>query len=136
MNVLQDNKRNAERGGARVKLLIMAVVIGLVANAGYNFVPVAFQGENFKQDMETAVIQGVSMPSTYGTPINVVRFKVGNAARVNQLPHDAVIDVKEKNNIVVARVYYMKKIPLIPFGIYDYEYVFDHSATPGGFLSE
>lgn len=136
MNVLQDSERNAECGGARVKLLILAVVIGLVANAGYNFVPVAFQGENFKQDMETAVIQGVSLPSTYGTPVNVVRSKVGNAARVYQLPHDTVIDVKEKNNIVVARVYYVKKIPVIPFGIYDYEYVFDHSATPGGFLNE
>ncbi len=78
---VQDFKRNSERGGAGVKLLLVAVVIILVANAGYQFIPIAFQSESFKQEMQTAVVQGVSMPSTYGQPLEVVRFKVTNAAQ-------------------------------------------------------
>ena len=128
--------RQNERGGAGVKLLIIAVVLILLANAGYNFIPVAYQGESFKQEMETAVIQGVSLPSTQGKPVEIIRFKIANAARTNELPVDVFIDVKEKNNIVTARVYYVKKIPILPFGIFDYDYIFDHTATPSGFLTQ
>jgi len=135
MNNKQDHSVNSERGGAGVKLLLVAIVIILVANAGYNFIPTAYQGENFKQEMKTAVVQGVSLPSTYGKPAAVVKHKLETAARVNGLPYDTVIDVKEKNKIVTARVYYAKKVSLLPFGAYDYKYVFDHSATPTGFLA-
>ena len=132
----QDRKLNAERGGAGVKLLLVAIVIILIANAGYNFIPTAYQGENFKQEMHTAVVQGVSLPSTYGKPAALVKHKIQTAARVNELPYDAVIDVRENNNLVTARVYYAKKVPILPFGVYEYNYVFDHTATPGGFLTQ
>ena len=135
MNNKQDHRISSERGGAGVKLLLVAIVIILVAHAGYNFIPAAYQGENFKQEMKTAIVQGVSLPSTYGKPAAVVRHKLETAARVNGLPYDTVIDVKEKNKIVTARVYYAKKVPLLPFGAYDYNYVFDHAATPTGFLT-
>ena len=136
MKTSHNHHREAERGGAGVKLLIVAVVIILIANAGYNFIPVAYQGESFKQEMQTAVVKGVTLPSTYGKPVEVVKFKLKNAARVNEIPYDAVIDVKEKNNVITARVYYAKKIPLLPFGVYEYHYVFDHTATPSGFLTQ
>lgn len=136
MNLSKNKERKAERGGAGVKLMLVAIVIILVAHAGYNFVPVAFQAEDFKQEMETAVVQGVSLPSTYGAPTEAVRFKLNNAARASQLPSDTLIEVKEKNNIVTARVFYSKKVQLVPFGLYEYDYVFDHSATPSGFLSQ
>lgn len=136
MKTSQNRNVHAERGGAGVKLLIAAVVIILIANAGYNFIPAAYQGENFKQEMQTAVVQGISLPSTYGKPAVVVRHKLQTAARINELPYDAVIDVKEKNDMVTARVYYSKKIQILPFGAYEYDYIFDHTATPGGFLSQ
>ncbi|MDH3494575.1 MAG: hypothetical protein OEM82_13550 [Acidobacteriota bacterium] len=136
MNNLQNQKRIAERGGAAVKLLLIAVVLILIANAGYNFIPTAYQGANFKQEMETAIVQGVSLPSSYGTPTEVVREKLQTAARVNEIPYDVLIDVKQNKNIVTARVYYAKKVPILPFGVYEYDYVFDHTATPGGFLAQ
>ncbi len=128
--------RRSELGGARVNLLIAAVAIFLISNAGYQYIPVAYQSENFRQDMQTAVVQGVSMPSTYGKPIEVIKGKISNAANLNELPPDVFIDVKEKNNVMTARVYYTRQIPLVPFGIYNYEFVFDNTVTPGGFLSE
>jgi len=136
MNNSHTRGRFAEHGGAGVKLLLVALVIILVANAGYNFVPTAYQGESFKQEMQTAVVQGVSLPSSYGTPKVVVTNKLQTAARVNNLPYDVVIDVQQKNKTVTARVYYAKKVPILPFGAYDYNYVFDHTATPSGFLTK
>ncbi len=137
MNHLSEKQtKKSERGSAGIKLLLVLVVLVLVANAGYHYIPTAYQGENFKQDMKTAVIQGITMSSTAGKPVDIVKKKLTNAAASNKLPLDAYINVAEKNNIVTARVFYVKKIPFLPFGIYDYDYVFDHTATPNGFLTE
>ncbi len=130
------HKKDKERGSAGIKLLLVLVVIGLIANAGYHYIPTAYDSESFKQDMGTAVIQGITMPSTSGKPIDIVKRKLNAAAVSNNLPSDAYINVTEKNNVITARVFYVKKIPIVPFGIYEYDYVFDHSATPNGFLTE
>ncbi|MGI8670462.1 MAG: hypothetical protein ACR2J3_11570 [Aridibacter sp.] len=137
MNHLSEkHTKNNEKGSAGSKLLLVLVVIVLIANAGYHYIPTAYDGENFKQDMGTAVIQGITMPSTAGKPIDIVKRKLNNAAVSNNLPSDAYINVTEKNNVITARVFYVKKIPVLPFGIYEYDYIFDHSATPNGFLTE
>lgn len=128
--------RYTERGSAGIKLLLVMIVITLAANAGYHYIPTAYQGQSFKQDMETAVIQGVAMPSSYGKTTNVVRVKIDRAAKNNKIPYDAYINVIEKNKSVTARVFYVQKVQILPFGLYEYEYVFDHSATPDGFLTE
>ena len=134
MNKSHSEMRISERGGAGVRLLLFLVAVMLLANAGYNFIPIAYRGENFKQEMKAAVMQGIAVPSTQGTPENVIRGKITNAARVNQLPVETYIDVKRANSVVTARVYYTERIPLLPFGMYDYHYVFDHTVTPGGFV--
>jgi hypothetical protein len=35
---------------------------------------------------------------------------------------------------VQARVYYSKPIAVLPLGLYTYNYEFDHTATPTGFM--
>ena len=134
--VYRMNERYSERGGAGVKLLLVLLGIILLMNAGYQFIPTAYQGESFKQDMQTAVIQGSVLPTTQGRPTDLVKGKLMNAIRNNNLPYDTYINVREVNNIVTARVFYTKTLPLMPFGIYDYIYVFDHTATPQGYLTE
>lgn len=128
--------RHSERGGAGVKLLLVAVVLILAANAGFQFIPVAYNAESFKQEMSTAVVQGIAMPSSYGKTTDVVKQKIIAAAQAHDVPLDFQLDVKEKNKTITARVYYVKSIPLLPFGIYDYQYVFDHTAAPNGFLTD
>lgn len=129
-------RQYAEQGGAGVKLLIALVIFMLIGHAGYHYIPTAYNGQSFKQDMETAVIQGVTLPSTYGKPIDIVKGKLIKAAENNQVPYDVFIDVKQKGDVITARVYYKENVPILPFGIYDYEYVFDHTASPSGFLSK
>jgi hypothetical protein len=104
-----------------------------MGNAAFNYIPVAYQGENFKQEMQTAIVQGVSLPGKNVTAADTVKAKLIRAARDNNLPH-ALIDVKQPNNVVTAHVSYTTKVSILPFGIYNYQYEFDHTATPTGFL--
>ncbi len=135
-NKIAASDRHAERGGAGVKLLAVAVVLILLANAGYQFIPVAYNAESFKQEMTTAVIQAIAMPSSYGKTTDVVKQKIASSAREHDLPLDFQLDVKEQNKTITARVSYVKNIPVLPFGIYDYKYTFDYTAAPNGFLLE
>jgi hypothetical protein len=128
-------KSGSERGGAGVKFLIVVVVLYLIGNAGYQFIPVAYAGESLKQDMQTAVVQGLALPGRM-SPVDTVRAKIQNAVTSNNVPDDALVEVKQVNNIIQAHVMYTKDVPVLPFGIYNYHYQFDHTATPTGFLTK
>lgn len=129
-----EKSRNGERGEAGAKLLIVLTVLILIGHAGINYVPVAYAGESFKQDMQTAVVQGLATPTRAGKPTDFVKDKIARAIAANDVPGDAYVEVKQNGKTLQARVYYTKTVNILPFGIYKYEYVFDHTATPTGFL--
>lgn len=133
---MRNENRRSERGGAGIKLLLVALVLILIGHAGYNYIPVAYQGQSFKQEMQTAVINGISMPGMGKPPVDVVKEKLIAAARNNDIPANAVIQVKQNSGSVQARVAYSKQVPILPFGIYTRTYEFDHTATPNGFLTQ
>jgi hypothetical protein len=126
-------KRRSERGSAGVKFVITLSVILIVANAGYNYVPVAYEAESMKTEMQTAVVQGLALPGKLN-PVENVKAKIQRAAQLNDVPVDALIDVKQNGNVISAHVTYSKEVIMLPFGIYRYKYQFDHTATPTGFL--
>jgi hypothetical protein len=129
------NYREAERGNARVKFLLVLLVLITAANAAFNYIPVAYQGENFKQEMQTIVVQGSALPVNGKNPVEVMKGKLLRAAQDNQLP-PAAINVRQVNNVISAHVSYTKEVSIIPFGIYNYHYEFNHTATPQGFLTK
>jgi hypothetical protein len=125
--------RSSERGGAGVKFLLVFVFLILAANAGYNYVPIAYAGESFKQEMDTAVVNGMAtVPGR--NPLDVVKARLQRAANDNNLPSDAVIDVKMGSNTIQAHAVYTKPVHLLPFGMYTYNYQFDYTAVPVGYL--
>lgn len=124
----------SESGEAGIKLILFLVVIFFVGFAGLNYVPVAYQAASFRQEMETAVVKGLAMPTNTLKPPDAVRFRLKNAMTENGIPNDAFLEVKTIKNVVQARVYYQKQVELLPFGLFSYTYVFDHTATPTGFL--
>jgi hypothetical protein len=127
-------QRESERGSAGTKFAITLVVILLIANAGYNYVPVAYEAESVKTEMQTAVLQGLALPGRV-SPVDNVKARIQRALSVNHAPANALLDVRQAGtNSLVARVAYRKDVPLLPFGIFNYSYVFDHTATPSGFL--
>lgn len=123
----------SQRGSAGVKLLIVGVILFLVAHAGYNYIPVAYQAETMKQDMQTAVLQGSAL-GVGKNPIAIVKQRLQKSVAENNLPSDTFIDVKQTTNTIQARVYYKKQINMFPFGLWSKDYVFDQTAAPSGFL--
>jgi len=125
--------RDSERGSAGVKFLAVLAVILLVANAGYNYLPVAYNAESLKSEMSTAVLQGIAMPGKIN-PVDNVKVRIQKAMRQNDIPPDATMDVKQAGNTITAHVTYNQQVNLLPFGIYRYNYHFDEVVTPTGFL--
>ena len=125
--------RQSERGSAGTKFAITMAIIILVANAGYNYIPTAYEAESVKSEMSTAVLQGLATPGKL-SPVENTKARIQRALQVNNVPSNAILDVKMAGNAVTARVAYAKEVGILPFGIYNYIFVFDHTATPSGFL--
>lgn len=126
-------KCDLERGSAGVKLLIVIAVLLLAAHAGYNYVPVAYDAASLKSDMDTAVLQGLALPGKIN-PVDNVKERIAKAIVVNNIPKEATIDVKQVANGLNARVTYSEPVNILPFGLYKYNYAFDYTSTPTGFL--
>ena len=129
----QKNNKNSERGGAGVKLVAILAVLFLIGHAGFNYVPTAYQGASFKQDMQTAILQGMAVPPGV-QPTDMVKGRIQKAIAGNGLPANTFYEIKPSKEGVTAHVAYSKQVPILPFGLYTYNYQFDHTATPTGFL--
>jgi hypothetical protein len=125
--------RRSERGSATIKFLAVFAVLLVIANAGFNYVPVAYDGENFKQEMQTAVVNAMALPPNV-KPIESVKARIQKAAADNDVPPDMVLDVKISGQTLVAHASYTKPVSILPFGAYTYNYEFDHTAQPVGYL--
>lgn len=124
---------SSEHGGAAVKFLCIALVIVMAANAGFNYIPVAYNGASFKQEMDTAVVKGLGA-SGQMKPMDIVTASVTRAAYDYNIPSDAFVEIKPEGGVVRAHVIYTQQVPILPFGIYNYAYKFDHKAAPTGYL--
>ncbi|MEZ5344261.1 MAG: hypothetical protein R2681_01785 [Pyrinomonadaceae bacterium] len=132
-NDLRNEKFARQKGGAGVKLILVLVFIFLIGNAGFRYVPVAYQGETLKQELTAAVIQGMAVVRDE-KPQAKVKKLVTAVVRKNGAPDDTFIQVREVKNVVEARVSYAKKVDILPFGLYEYDYIFDETVTPSGLL--
>lgn len=134
-------KRNIEknfrsqRGGAGIKLVLILAALFVVGHAGWNYIPVAYSGASFKEELQTAVIQGTALPGG-NDPLGAIKARIKRIATIYDLPPDYVCEVKQVGNVVQAHVSYSKQVQILPFGLYATTYHFDHTATPSGFLSK
>jgi Flp pilus assembly protein TadG len=125
----------SERGGAGVKLVLVLLVLFVVGHGLINYVPVAYNGASFQEEMQTAVVQGTALPNG-NDPLGVIKARLKRVAVANDIPPNAFMEVKQVSNVVQARVAYSKQVDILPFGLYTYQYNFDHTATPAGFLAK
>jgi hypothetical protein len=124
---------SSEQGSAAVKFLFVFMVLALAANAGFNYVPVAYQGASFKQEMDTAVVKGISAAGRV-KPMDAVTASIKKASFDYDIPDDAFVEIKPVNGVVEARVAYTRPVNMLPFGLYQYTYDFDYVAKPTGYL--
>jgi hypothetical protein len=132
MKKLNDD-RISERGSAAVKFLLIFIVLVLVANAGFNYIPVAYNGASFRQEMDTAVVKALGSSGRI-KPMDVVTASVRKASADHNIPEDAFVEIKPVNGVVEAHVIYTEKVNMLPFGLYKYDYNFDYVARPVGYL--
>ena len=127
------NYRPSERGSATVKFAIILVALVLVAHAGYQYVPVAYQGASFKQEMDTAVVKGLAASGRM-KPAEVVAAHIQRASYDYQIPSDALVEVLPMEGHIQAHVAYQRPVNMLPFGLFKYTYKFDYTAAPSGYL--
>ena len=58
---INEMTRTSERGGARLKFIIVVAIIGIVAYAGYQFIPVFYQAYQIKDLMKHEVDAAVAL---------------------------------------------------------------------------
>ena len=120
--------RASERGGARLKFIIVMLIVGSAAYAGYLYVPVQLDAWRFKDlmkhDCDVAVAQGYQP--------NWVRDQLVKSAPEYNVPADAVITATQQENRMTVRVQFTRPIE---FPGYTYQYEFDHTAKSTDFLT-
>jgi len=127
------NTPDSERGSASIKFVLVFVVIAAAAHAGCNYIPVAYQGASFKQEMDTAVVRGLGASGRIN-PLEAVQASIRKASGDYDIPPDALVDIKPVKGVIEAHVAYSKQINILPFGMYRYKYNFDYVARPTGYL--
>ena len=120
--------RRSERGGTRLKFLVVVLIIAAVAYAGYQFIPVVYQAYRIKDlmqhDVDTAVV--------LGRPTDWLKEQLVKSFPEYGVPADAVVTPTQQDNRMEVRVQYTQPIEFPGF-VYNYE--FDHTAKSATFLS-
>ena len=120
--------RKSERGGARLKFLIVAAIIFAVAYAGYQFIPIFYQAYQIKDLMQHDVDTAVAM----GKPVSWVHEQLVKSSAEYGIPANAVITPTQQDNRIEVRLQYT--LP-VEFPGYVYNYEFDHTAKSSMFIS-
>ena len=120
-------QRSTERGSASLKFLVVMLVIGACAYAGYIYIPVAYRAHTFKDLMQ----HYVDVASAEGKPPAWAAEQLMKNFGEYEIPADALITPAKRDNRIEIRVQYVQPIE---FPGYTYNYEFDHTATSTAFL--
>ncbi len=120
--------RTNERGGARLKFIIVVAIIGIIAYVGYVYIPVAYQSYLLKDLMQ----HNVDVAVTQGYPASWIKDQLTKAGKEYGVPSDAVIEPVQRDNRMEVRVQFVRPLE---FPGFTYQYNFDHTARSAAFLS-
>ncbi|HEX6730448.1 MAG TPA: hypothetical protein VF074_10575 [Pyrinomonadaceae bacterium] len=120
--------KSNEQGSARLKFLLVLLIIGGVAYAGYLYVPVAYQAYLFKDLMQ----QKVDVASASGYPPTWVGEQLIKSLTEYDVPPDALISPATRDQRVEVRVQFTRPIE---FPGYTYQYEFDHTVRSTPFFN-
>ena len=119
-----------ERGGARFNFLIVIALIGSLAYAGSQYVPVAYQAYLFKDLM----YQKVSFAAATGVPVPTKWVEKELKASLSDygIPPNATINAQQRDGRLEAHVQWTRPIELPGFV---YQYNFDHTTRSDSWLT-
>jgi hypothetical protein len=119
--------RKSERGSARLKFLVVVIMIGAVAYAGYMYVPVAYNAYLFKDLMQQKANAAVGL----GHPPTWLKEQLVKSAPDYNIPSDVEITSAVQDKRMEVRAQYSMPIQ---FPGYTYQYNFDHTVKSTDFL--
>lgn len=126
---MRDFVRSGERGGARLKFLIVVSILAAVAYAGYFYVPVRYNAYLYKDLMQTKVDAAAGR----GFAPVWVTDQLTKSGPEYEVPPEAVITPTVENDRVTVRVQFSKPIE---FPGYTYVYEFDETVHSVQFLGK
>ena len=118
--------RKSEQGSARLKFLVVMLILGAIAYASYLYIPVAYNAYLFKDLMQQKVNAAIAL----GHQPSWVKDQLVKSAPEYQVPPDAEITPVLLNKRMEVRAYFIRPIE---FPGYTYEYTFDHTAKSTDF---
>lgn len=120
--------KNNELGGARLKLIIVLVIIAIVAYAGYVYIPVAVDAYYFKDAMQNKV----NLAAAQGYDASWLGDQISKGKAEFHVPDDAVITPAQKDGRMEVRVQFTRPIN---FPGFTWNYDFDYTAKSTSFLT-
>ena len=126
--------RRSERGAARLKFIIVLVVVLLVGYMGSQYIPVAYRSYTFKKFMDDSANQAAASSLPTEQKGAWVENQLRTSAKDYSVPPDAKITHSFQNNQMEVTVKFTRQVNLLP-GIWTYQYNFDHTVKSSTFLT-
>jgi len=120
--------RRTERGGSRLKFIVVLLIIGSVAYGAYLYIPVQFDAFRFKDLMQ----HDVDVAATQGYPTSWITDQITRNLSDYNVPANAIITPSKEDSRVVLRVQFTRPIE---FPGYTYQYEFDHTVKSTDFFT-
>ncbi|MGH9874898.1 MAG: hypothetical protein ACRD9S_20785 [Pyrinomonadaceae bacterium] len=121
--------RRSEQGGARLKFLIVAAIIGSVGYAGYQLIPVFYRDYQIKDLMQNDVNNAANL----GKPSSWIKDQLLKNSEEYGIPADAIITPQlQPDNRMEVRVQFTLPVEFPGF-VYNHE--FDYTAKSATFLT-
>jgi hypothetical protein len=124
--------RHDERGAARLKFIIVLVVVAIAAYMGYQYIPVRYQAYAFKTFMDQSVLNESASTRHADEKGAWVESQLKSNARDYGVPPDAEFSHKYQNGHLEVTVKFTRPINLLPGFVYQYD--FDYTAKSNPFL--
>jgi hypothetical protein len=120
-------QRSTERGSANLKFLIVMIILGASAYAGYLYIPIAYRAYIFKDEMQ----HYADVAAAQGRTPQWAGEQLAKSLPEYEVPPDAVITPTHRDQRIEIRIQFVKPVE---FPGYTYNYEFDHTVKSTAFL--
>ena len=126
---MRDFARSGERGGARLKFLIVVAILGGLSYVAYLYIPIAYNAYLYKDLMQTRVDAASALGHSPAWVLN----QLTKSGPEYEVPSEAVITPAVEKDRMKVRVQFSRNIE---FPGYTYVYQFDHTVLSTEFMGK
>ena len=125
--------RHNERGAARLKFIIVLVIVAVIGYMGFQYIPVAYQSYTFKKLMDESADKAAASTLPAEQKGTWLENELRTKAKDYGVPPDAKMTHTFQNNQMEVTVTFTRQINLLPG--FAYQYNFAHTGKSSTFLT-